>query len=94
MHDYKNLFDLSGLSIQIRLDILDVAASIRPGARIILRPGKEVNIASKLILGYGLAISVGRGMARIPKADKAFADHFSGELDSFEKMAIFYLAKN
>jgi hypothetical protein len=89
---YKDILNVRGLSTQIRLDILDVVESIRPGARIMVRPGEETNIAAKLILSCGLAISVGRGMARIPLANDAFSDHFSKELDTFEKMAVFYLA--
>ena len=88
----KNIFNVHGLSNQIRLDILDVVESIRPGARIIVRPGEETHIAAELILSYGLAISVGRGMARIPLKNEVFSDHFSKEQDIFERMAVFYLA--
>ena len=93
MPDYKKILDIRRLSTQIRLDVLDVAESIRPGARIIVRPGEEAHIAAELILSFGLAISVGRGMARIPLGNEAFADHFSEEQEAFEKMAIFYLAQ-
>lgn len=92
MPAYKNILNVSGLSNQIRLDILDVVESIRPGARIIVRPGEETNIAARLILSCGLAISVGRGMARIPLTNEAFSDHFSKEQDTFERMAVFYVA--
>ncbi len=93
MPSYKNILNVLGLSNQIRLDILDVVESIRPGARIIVRPGEETNIAAELILSYGLAISVGRGMARIPSTNEAFSDYFSKEQDIFERMAVFYLAR-
>ncbi len=93
MPSYKNILNVLGLSNQIRLDILDVVESIRPGARIIVRPGGETNIAAELILSYGLAISVGRGMARIPSTNEAFSDYFSKEQDIFERMAVFYLAR-
>jgi hypothetical protein len=89
---YKNILNVRGLSTQIRLDILDVVESIRPGARVIVRPGAEASFAAELILSYGLAISVGRGMVRIPLASEAFFDYFSKEQDIFEKMAVFYLA--
>lgn len=92
MAAYKNILNVRGLSIQIRLDILDVVESIRPGARVIVRPGPEATIAAELILSYGLAISVGRGMANIPLVSEAFSDHFAKEQDAFEKMAVFYLA--
>ena len=92
MPAYKNILNVRGLSTKIRLDILDVVESIRPGARVIVRPGAETSIAAELILSYGLAISVGRGMARIPLVNEAFADHFSNEQDTSEKMAVFYLA--
>lgn len=88
----KNILNVRSLSTQIRLDILDVVESIRPGARIIVRPGAETSIAAELILSYGLAISVGSGMARIPLTNEAFSDHFSSKQDTFEKMAVFYLA--
>jgi hypothetical protein len=90
---YKNIFNAFGLSNQIRLDILDVIESIRPGARIMVRPGEEANIAAELILSYRLVISVGRGMVRIPLTNEAFSDHFSNEQDIFERMAVFYLAR-
>lgn len=82
----------SVLSGQARLDLLDVAVGLRPSARILVRPGREVMAAGGLLETLGLDACVARGLARVPLGS-SFVDAFAPiGADSAERMAVLYVA--
>ena len=56
----NKLFDLADSSMQLKLDVLDIVAGIRPVARIILEKNLEANHCVPLLLELNLAVCVGR----------------------------------
>lgn len=85
----------AGLSLQLRLDILDVSARLRPAARVLIRPEGEAKEVCASLLGLGLSISVGKGVKWQPKtAATTCHDWFSETLDqsALEPMVPIYVA--
>ena len=58
----RHLLGLHGLTMQIRCDIVDIVLGLRPTARIMLRPGVEVETCIRELVSAEIAIAVGRGI--------------------------------
>ena len=86
------LLDRSTLTLQLRLDVLDVALGLRPAARVLVRSGGEDAITATLLLALGLSVIVGRGSARCTRSSSVYLDGFSSDQDcETERFAIFYV---
>lgn len=95
---YKIIKDFAAknhLTLQLRLDVLDVMFDIRPASRILVRVQNEAEEVCADIINAGLSISVGRGIKWQKKSTGLtchdwFEDNIGGE--DFEPMAILYLS--
>lgn len=93
----RDFLNDSSLPLQLRLDCLDVVASIRPAARILVQLGNEAEKVCAALLSMGVAISVAKGVKRQPKPTNVtvhdWFDHneFGAELVD---MAVLYVAKD
>ena len=65
------------LSLQIKLDILDVILRNRPAARVLTRPSLETTICAELVIACGLSIVVGKGLVHQVKNKNNSIDWFS-----------------
>jgi hypothetical protein len=81
------------LTVQTRLDILDVWLGIRPAARVLIRLGDETEIFVENVIMLGLSIFVGRGVAKSPIEQGIFVDKFTTNESNSEKLAIFYISR-
>ena len=77
------------LTVQTRLDTLDVWLGIRPAARVLIRLGDETEIFVENVIMLGLSIFVGRGVAKSPIEQGIFVDKFTTNESNSEKLAIF-----
>ena len=92
----RSLLELSDLTLQIRCDIADVLAGIRPTARLMLRPGAEAETCVNAIIRAGLAVAVGRGIKWQPRRDQLGVVDWMGESPDLrneaEKFIVLYTA--
>lgn len=70
----ERVLQLKLSSFQLKLDIIDVLANIRPAARIIVKKGDEAVDCARVLLNENLEISVGASCQMIP-GNLGFTDH-------------------
>jgi len=94
IRDFLN--DVS-LPLQLRLDCLDVATTIRPAARVLVQLGNEAEKVCAALLSSGVAISVAKGIKRQQKPTHVTVhDWFDqNELGAeLVDMAVLYIARD
>lgn len=93
----RDFLNDASLPLQLRLDCLDVAASIRPAARILVQLGNEAEKVCAALLSAGIAISVAKGVKRQPKPKHVtvhdWFDHNESGAELVD-MAVLYVAKD
>jgi hypothetical protein len=85
------------LPLQLRLDCLDVMASIRPAARILVQVGAEAEKVCTALLNSGIAISVAKGVKRQPTSKQITVHDWFDQSEpgeDFLDMAVLYVAKD
>jgi hypothetical protein len=70
----KRILQLERSSFQLKLDIIDVLADIRPVARIIVERGAEVAVCASVLLDENLEVTVG-GSCQINSGMLGFVDN-------------------
>jgi hypothetical protein len=93
----RDFLNDGGLPLQLRLDCLDVATSIRPAARILVHLGDEAEKVCTALLSSGIAISVAKGLKQQPKSKQVTVhDWFDQNASSADlvDMAVLYIAKD
>ena len=87
----------TSLPLQLRLDCLDVIASLRPAARILVHLGDEAEKVCSALLHSGVAISVAKGVKRQPNSKRVTVHDWFDQVeptDEFTDMAVLYIAKD
>lgn len=92
----RHLLGLHGLTMQIRCDIVDIVLGLRPTARIMLRPGVEVETCIRELVSAEIAIAVGRGIKWQAKSQRVGVVDWMGEgaSEAEEKFIVLYIAKS
>lgn len=93
MHAFVNE---TSLPLQLRLDCLDVAASIRPAARILVHLGDEAEKVCASLINSGISISVAKGVKHQPKPTHVTVHDWFDQHESaaeIVEMAVLYIAK-
>ncbi len=87
--------ELSVLTLQVRCDMADVVTSLRPTARLLLRPGLEVDTCARAIVRAGLFVAVGRGVKWQARREQVGVVDWMGEEiprhGKAEKFIVFYV---
>jgi len=91
----KSIFNLNGITLQIKLDILDVYLGYRKGARILCHINEQVEEIAKELISAEIQISVGKGMvSQSANSVNKVKDYFDNNSENTEKVVPFYIAKN
>lgn len=91
----KSIFNLKGITLQIKLDILDVYLGYRKGARILCHLNEQVEEITKELITAEIKIAVGKGMVtQTANSANNVKDYFENNSENTEKVIPFYIAKN
>ena len=85
---------INTITLQIKLDILDVYLGYRKGARIICRLDSQVESIVKILLEMNIKVSVGKGLVFQKKGLNNVVDFFENDTLDAEKLIPLYISLN
>jgi hypothetical protein len=89
------VFNLKNVTLQIKLDILDVFLGRRPGARIFCYLQDQANYIAEELVSLGIKISVARGLiSQNANSTNIVRDYIDTESEHLEELIPFYISRN
>ena len=85
---------INTITLQIKLDILDVYLDYRRGARIICRLDSQVELVVKELINLDIKVSVGKGLVFQNKGLNNVVDFFENDTLDAEKLIPLYISLN